>query len=38
MASPGIGKVLHAARQDLEVLAPATGRWSGCSTPRWQPR
>jgi ribonuclease D len=25
MASPGIGKVLHAARQDLEVLEPATG-------------
>jgi ribonuclease D len=25
MASPAIGKVLHAARQDLEVLAPATG-------------
>jgi ribonuclease D len=25
MASPAIGKVLHAARQDLEVLWPATG-------------
>ena len=25
MASPAIGKVLHAARQDLEVLGPATG-------------
>jgi ribonuclease D len=25
MAAPGIGKVLHAARQDLEVLGPATG-------------
>ena len=25
MAAPAIGKVLHAARQDLEVLAPATG-------------
>jgi ribonuclease D len=25
MASPRIGKVLHAARQDLEVLGPATG-------------
>jgi ribonuclease D len=25
MASPRISKVLHAARQDLEVLAPATG-------------
>jgi ribonuclease D len=25
MAAPAIGKVLHAARQDLEVLGPATG-------------
>jgi ribonuclease D len=25
MGSPAIGKVLHAARQDLEVLGPATG-------------
>jgi len=25
MAAPGIGKVLHAARQDLEVLAPVAG-------------
>jgi ribonuclease D len=25
MASPAIGKILHAARQDLEVLGPATG-------------
>ena len=25
MASPDVGKVLHAARQDLEVLGPATG-------------
>jgi ribonuclease D len=25
MASPAIGKVVHAARQDLEVLGPATG-------------
>jgi ribonuclease D len=25
MAAPAIGKVLHAARQDLEVLSPATG-------------
>ncbi|MFI4866716.1 MAG: ribonuclease D [Steroidobacterales bacterium] len=25
MASPAIGKVLHAARQDLEVLGPSTG-------------
>jgi ribonuclease D len=25
MAAPGIGKVLHAARQDLEVMGPATG-------------
>ena len=25
MAAPAIGKVLHAARQDLEVMGPATG-------------
>ena len=29
MASPAIGKVLHAARQDLEVLGPATGPLAG---------
>jgi len=33
MASPAIGKVLHAARQDLEVLGPATGPLVGlCDT------